>query len=493
MALPAESLESSAPSQKTVALPGILPNGYKLTSVLDAVREGAQSSSDGHFSTTTFEATGPDSQGRVVVRFFPSSLSRDPVRMQALRGSLQAALRLRHPNIVPIMGSGLVAGRPYIVMPYVPAGSLEDRFNLGAVSGLDAIRSIGEVAGALEYVHSRGMVHGRLKPSKLLFDESGTIQVTGFGEVVSDRVHSPSQPNGTEALYEAPEVRAGGPATRAADQYAFALIALEMLTGRPGEEARQVLKATTEAGKLDRSARPIRARFNLAPAAALVLSQALAADPAQRFSSIGAVNRALRVALGVDAPPQPVAKTPPAMEPVRRPPRRVRLSILAPAMALAICLLVGVPLGLSGKFGAGKLGIFGVSSSDAQAAARAALADGDQVASPGEGSMASQESGQTASGQSATAVSSDSSAPSGPALSPTQVSRAEPTPTSAQVASDSPEGTGDGPAPGPTNPPAAPTDPPPPPATEAPATHGNPKSCKDDPTHPNYCPPTSVP
>ena len=498
MALPAEKPDAGAPSLETATVPGILPSGYKLTGILDIAGEDAHSSSNGGLSTTTFEAIGPDNRAHFVVRFFPFGLSRDPVRMQALRGSLQAAVRLRHPNIVPIVGSGLVAGRPYVVMPFVPAGSLEDRFSLGAVSGLDVARSIGEVAGALDYVHSRGMVHGRLRPSKVLFDESGTVQVTGFGEVVSDRVHSPNGSNGTKDLYDAPEVKAGGPSTRAADQYAFTLMALEMLTGRPAEEALQALKASTETSKLDRSARPIRARFDLASAVAGVLVQGLATDPAQRPPSVGALNRALRVAMGVDVPTRPVAKAPPALQPVRRPARRVRLSVLAPALALALCLLVAVPLALAGRLGGAHTGTSGPSSGGSEAGVQSAVAGGPLLV-PGDGAIVSHDGDQAGFGvpgpdQAAPEGSSDSSAPASdadPSLPPSSVP--EPTPTPAEVAAGAPGETTGGPTGG--DPISTPVDPPPPPptATEAPAKHSNPKSCKDDPTHPNYCPPTPVP
>jgi serine/threonine protein kinase len=449
---------------------------------MDAASQASDPAPSTTLATSTFEGIGQDNQSRVVIRFFPQSLSRDPARMQALRGSLQSTVRMRHPNIVPIVGSGLVAGRPYIVMPFVPAGSLKDRFSLGAVSGLDALRSIGEMAAALEYVHSRGMVHGCLRPSKVLFDESGTVQVTGFGEVIPDRVHSPNGSNGAMDPYVAPEVREGRPASRASDQYAFSLMALEMLTGRPAEEAQQALKATADSGKFDRSARPIRSRFNLSPAAAAVLIQGLEKDPAQRFPSVGTMNRALRVAMGIEPPTQPVAKPQPVTQPAKRAPRRFRLSFLAPAIGLALCLLIVVPLALAGRLGIWKTGPSGASPTHSVAAgdgtvpAQLLPPPADEAPSPGEGSPADTVVFASNPTQ-ATTVSRQDPPHAGPTSTPSGAPR-----------NPAPQPTDN---PGPSDPaPTAPDAPPPPPPTEAPADHVNPKACKDDPTHPNYCPPT---
>ena len=84
-------------------------------------------------------AARPDGS-RVVVEMFPAQLMQDRPRLEALRASLHQIAALRHPNIVPIVGSGVHEGRPYVLMPSPAAGTLEDRWQAGMVSALDRAR-----------------------------------------------------------------------------------------------------------------------------------------------------------------------------------------------------------------------------------------------------------------------------------------------------------------------------------------------------------------
>jgi serine/threonine-protein kinase len=98
---------------------------------------------------------------------------RRPVAIKVLHSELAAALgaerflreieiaaRLQHPHILPLYDSGSAAGFLYYVMPYVEGESLRDRLNREKQLSLeDTLRVATEVAGALAYAHSRGVVH----------------------------------------------------------------------------------------------------------------------------------------------------------------------------------------------------------------------------------------------------------------------------------------------------------------------------------------------
>src|SRR3990170_3557857 len=120
--------------------------------------------------------------GRVVVQVFAEQLALDRARLSTLRDSLGAVAGLRHPNIVPILGSGLQQGRPYILMPFPAVGSLEDRWAAGLVTAVDPARVVAEITLALEFAHARGVAHGRLTPSDIWFDESGHAMIAGLGQ-----------------------------------------------------------------------------------------------------------------------------------------------------------------------------------------------------------------------------------------------------------------------------------------------------------------------
>src|SRR5437016_8835138 len=117
-----------------------------------------------------------------------------PVAIKVLHAELAAALgverflreieiaaRLQHPHILPLYDSGSVAGLLYYVMPFVEGESLRDRLTREKQLPLeDALRIADEVATALSYAHSRGVVHRDIKPENILL-EAGQAVVSDFG------------------------------------------------------------------------------------------------------------------------------------------------------------------------------------------------------------------------------------------------------------------------------------------------------------------------
>src|SRR5256886_8927471 len=94
---------------------------------------------------------------------------------------IELAARLQHPHILPLYDSGAAAGLLYYVMPYVEGESLRDRLTREKqLPQEDAIRIATEVAGALAYAHSHGVVHRDIKPENIMLS-GGTAVVTDFG------------------------------------------------------------------------------------------------------------------------------------------------------------------------------------------------------------------------------------------------------------------------------------------------------------------------
>src|SRR3989454_137684 len=94
---------------------------------------------------------------------------------------IEIAARLQHPHILPLYDSGRAGGFLYYVMPYVEGESLRDRLEREKQLPLeDTLRIAGEVAGALAYAHSHGVVHRDIKPENVMLS-GGTAVVTDFG------------------------------------------------------------------------------------------------------------------------------------------------------------------------------------------------------------------------------------------------------------------------------------------------------------------------
>src|SRR6059036_4023198 len=94
---------------------------------------------------------------------------------------IEIAARLQHPHILALYDSGAAAGFLYYVMPYVEGESLRDRLTREKqLPQDDALRIATEVAGALAYAHSHGVVHRDIKPENIMLS-GGTAVVTDFG------------------------------------------------------------------------------------------------------------------------------------------------------------------------------------------------------------------------------------------------------------------------------------------------------------------------
>lgn len=98
------------------------------------------------------------------------------------RREIDIAKNLHHTHIVPFYGFGTVAGRPYIALRYMPGGSLNDVIKRGAPIPLgDVARWLTQVASALDYAHSRGVIHRDIKPGNVLLDEKNDASLSDFG------------------------------------------------------------------------------------------------------------------------------------------------------------------------------------------------------------------------------------------------------------------------------------------------------------------------
>src|SRR3990172_5892769 len=88
--------------------------------------------------------------------------------------------KLAHPNIVGVIDYGEHEGSPYLVMEYLPSGSLKQRLGK-PISWQETVRLLIPLANALEYAHEHKVIHRDIKPSNILLTEKGQPMLTDFG------------------------------------------------------------------------------------------------------------------------------------------------------------------------------------------------------------------------------------------------------------------------------------------------------------------------
>jgi WD40 repeat protein len=194
--------------------------------------------------------------------------------------------RLEHPNIIRVRDFGIDGDTPFIVMDYLPGGTLRHLHPQGEPLPLKTLVSyVKQIGGALQYAHDEGLVHRDVKPENMLIGQHGEIFLSDFGIVTTSYSLSPghqSRVAGT-ALYMAPEQILAHP-VRASDQYALAALAYEWLVGVPpflGTMAELTAKHLNTPPPALRQRDP-----SIPPEVERVVLKALAKAPAQRFPSV---------------------------------------------------------------------------------------------------------------------------------------------------------------------------------------------------------------
>jgi tetratricopeptide (TPR) repeat protein len=218
-------------------------------------------------------------------------------------GYLQA---LRHPGIVPVLDSGAVRGRPYLVMPFLAGSTLDLRLAERRHRGdraWDPHAAADLCAQALEALHTAhlaGILHRDLKPGNLLVGDDGRIRILDFGLAMSlerERESGLTRSDicvGTPA-YMAPEQALGGRAdlSRATDVYALGACLYELLClEQPiAPASTPLLLAAVAAGRIT----PLRARRPDVPRPLeRIVQVALARNPRDRFPTAEAMAADLR-------------------------------------------------------------------------------------------------------------------------------------------------------------------------------------------------------
>ena len=246
-----------------------------------------------------FVATETGLSRRVVVKVLPAEMA-GHLSVDRFKREISIAARLQNAHIVPLLAAGEVNGLPYFTMPFVEGESLRARLARdGQLPISEVVRMLREIASALSYAHTHGVVHRDMKPDNVLLS-SGSAMVTDFGVAkalsdsgnVSEGLTSIGLALGTPA-YMAPEQATADPSVdHRADIYSWGMIAYELLAGL-SPFAGRTPQAMLAAQVIEKPKDIAGLRAGISPGLASLVMSTLEKTPSDRPQSADELVRAL--------------------------------------------------------------------------------------------------------------------------------------------------------------------------------------------------------
>ncbi|MFD4354810.1 serine/threonine-protein kinase [Nocardia sp. NPDC058518] len=259
---------------------------------------------------TVYLARHPRLPRSVALKLLDENMFGDVEVQARFQREADLAARLDHPNIVAVYDRGVAGNRPWIAMQYVRGA---DAAAVGVFEPMRAVRVVSEVATALDFAHTHGVLHRDIKPGNILLGESvhglpERVLLADFGIARLRVDQSPLTRTGSftaTLAFASPEQLAASALDPRCDQYSLACTFFAMLTGTaPFSAANPVMVIQSHMSAPPPSI--VRLRPDLPLALDAVLARAMAKRPADRFASCGefvdAVRRAFEVPGDMSSP-----------------------------------------------------------------------------------------------------------------------------------------------------------------------------------------------
>ena len=239
-----------------------------------------------------YKGTHPTLNVPVAIKLLKPDMKDNKVANDRFRKEPKILASFRHSNIVTIYDSGFTAEEQrYLVMEYLPGGSLKEKMQQGQLSPKQAINIIKPIADALDLAHRQGIVHRDLKPDNVLFREDDTPVLTDFGiaKVLDSNTHATAAGTmlGTYR-YMSPEQFQGLQLDGRSDLYSLGILLVEMLTGKRPYDGDSVEVLITK-----RLTDPVPELAQDLADFQPIISQLLTKDPEQRYTSAAELAEAL--------------------------------------------------------------------------------------------------------------------------------------------------------------------------------------------------------
>jgi predicted Ser/Thr protein kinase len=253
-----------------------------------------------------YKARHPNLNRTVAVKVLSSFFKDDPNFNKRFAREAKTMAQLRHPNIITIHDYGDQNGLPFIVMEYLTGETLSHMLTrCERLSLEDCLPLLEDIASALDYAHGQGVIHRDIKPSNVIIEPITTLtsgrtqrailmdfgiarfasentMLTASGDVLGTADYiSPEQVHGTVEL------------DSRADQYSFAVMTYQLLTGHKPFERNNTWAMIRS--HLEEPPPDPRIHVKMPEPVALAILKALSKKPEERFSSVGEFVKALKL------------------------------------------------------------------------------------------------------------------------------------------------------------------------------------------------------
>lgn len=224
----------------------------------------------------------------VVIKLFKQSFINDPKNGKQNRRQLEIeaglAGKLVHPNIITTYEAVVSDDKSYIVMEYVPGGTLEKHIHSDNLLPLDrVVEYMFKCCRALNYAQFNGVIHRDIKPANLLLANPDEIKIADLGAAVridlEETQNSVGSPN-----YMSPEQVRGDEITHLTDIYSLGVVMYRLLTGHSPYTPKNLAHLYQQILH-EKPVRPTKLRNDLPPQLERIVMIALQKKPADRFAT----------------------------------------------------------------------------------------------------------------------------------------------------------------------------------------------------------------
>jgi len=296
---------------------------------------------------------------KIALKILPPELTRSPQYVERFRREASAVSRLDHPHIIKVYEVGEDEGMHFIAMEYLGGAPLSSLIQKrGSLPIPEAAKIIIDVAEALDFAHSSGVIHRDIKPDNILSDEKGEFKVMDFGIA---RMEEGTQLTVTGTImgtpeYMSPEQASGRKVDQRTDIYSLGIVFYELLTGKVPFHAETALEVIQM--HIARAPESPRAHNPEIPGnVAAIIDKMVEKNPADRYASFRHMINALARAVPKAATASPRAVAGPVKPGKARPedkagPRvRERVVLQVPtSVRIALVLSIALNIGLFALF-----------------------------------------------------------------------------------------------------------------------------------------------